>query len=233
MPLLPDPRHGSRSRGFTLIEMIVVISVIAILVGIVVPNFVASRAIANEAAIVGTLRTLTTAEHKFRQMGLVDVDKDSMNEFGTLTEMCGYAAMRGTTEHLAPTVLSLRFSAVDARGWMSDHGYYVALYLPDATGLGLPEKPASIPSYDPKLSADYFTIVAWPMTAGGNSGRATYFVNQQNDILKCDLGGYAGATKVPNAGCALIGAADDKHIDSQQLAVNANGADGNRWVPVH
>jgi hypothetical protein len=70
------------------------------------------------------------------------------------------------------------------------------------------------------------------MTAG-NSGKAAYFVNQQGEIIKCPNGGYAGTAKVPNPGCALLGVADDKHIDSQLLALNASGADGNTWHPAN
>jgi len=220
------------NAGFTLIEILIVISIITILATVAIPNLISSRATANEAAVVGTLRTLATAQFKFKQMGLVDRNNDTAYEFGTLGEMCGYKPLRGTTDYLSPSVLSLKFSGIDTEGRLREHGYYLALFLPDAAGVGLAEKPASVTFYDASLAADYYTVVAWPMTLG-SSGRSTFFVNQQGEILKCDRGGYSGTTNAPPPGCALMGTLSPNHITSSDLAVGTNGADGKLWVPVH
>lgn len=225
-----QPRSRTNA-GFTLIEILIVISIITILATVAIPNLISSRATANETALVGTLRTLATAQFKFKQMNLVDRNNDTSYEFGTLGEMCGYKPLRGTTEYLSPSVLSLKFSGIDSEGRLREHGYYLALYLPDAAGVGLPEKPASVGSYEASLASDYYTIVAWPMTMG-SSGRATFFLNQQGEIVKCDRGGYNGTTKVPPPGCALVGTPSSNHITSSDLAIGSTGADGNLWVPV-
>ena len=225
-------RPTTQRSGFTLIELLIVISIITILASVAIPNLLSSRATANEAAIVGTLRTLATAQFKFKHMGLVDVNNDSSYEFGTMGEMCGRQLLRGTTTHLSPTVLSLKFGDVDSQGRMREHGYHIALFLPDAAGVGLPETAASVASYDPVQCADFCTIVAWPMT-WGTSGKLTFFVNQLGEILKCDQGRYSGTTKVPAPGCALLGTASVNHINGGELAVGTNGADGYRWLPLN
>ena len=46
--------------GFTLVELLVVTAVIGIIAGVAVPNLVTSRAIANERAVIATLRTIST-----------------------------------------------------------------------------------------------------------------------------------------------------------------------------
>ncbi len=48
-------------RGFTLIEMMIVVAIIAILIGIALPNMLGSRRTANEKAALGNLRTIATA----------------------------------------------------------------------------------------------------------------------------------------------------------------------------
>ena len=110
-------------------------------------------------------------------------------------------------------------------------GYYLALYLPDAAGIGLAEKPSSLASYDPAMCSEYYTVVAWPITFG-STGKATFFVNQQGEVLKTDKGLYSGLTNIPKAGCGLVGT-DAARIDSQHVATNMTGADGNLWLPVH
>lgn len=48
-------------RGFTLIEMMIVVAIIAILVGILVPNFMRARAQAQTAACEANLKEIATA----------------------------------------------------------------------------------------------------------------------------------------------------------------------------
>ena len=52
-------------KGFTLIELIIVIAIMGILVGILVPAFKSSVRKANEAAAVGTLSAIRVAEAKY------------------------------------------------------------------------------------------------------------------------------------------------------------------------
>lgn len=48
-------------RGFTLIEMMIVVAIIAILVGLLVPNFIRARAQAQTAACEANLKEIATA----------------------------------------------------------------------------------------------------------------------------------------------------------------------------
>lgn len=50
------------SKGFSLIELLIVVAIILIIAAIAIPNLLRSRIAANQASCVGSLRTINTAE---------------------------------------------------------------------------------------------------------------------------------------------------------------------------
>ena len=50
------------NKGFSLIELLIVVAIILIIAAIAIPNLLRSRIAANQASAVGSLRTLNTAE---------------------------------------------------------------------------------------------------------------------------------------------------------------------------
>ncbi len=55
-----------RRDGFTLIELMVVVAIIAIILAIAIPSLEQSRKAATEAVIIGTLRAIVSANEQYR-----------------------------------------------------------------------------------------------------------------------------------------------------------------------
>ena len=53
-------------RGFTLVEIMIVVAIIALLAAIAIPNLLRARLNANESAAIAALRTISTACESFR-----------------------------------------------------------------------------------------------------------------------------------------------------------------------
>lgn len=218
-----------RESGFTLIEVMIVCAIIAIIGGMAVPNLVSSSIAANESAVASTMRSIVTAEFRFKAMQVLDRDHSGSFEYASLPELAGTAPVRETGEMLQPSLLSASFGVLDANGFATRQGYHYAVYLPDAAGAGVVAAGAALGSVDPAQAEYAWTLLAWP-TSHGHTGRTTFFVDQQGQIMKCTAADYSGSTSIPPAGAALVGVGSAGQIVGGRLAVGQVAVDGNIWI---
>jgi type IV pilus assembly protein PilA len=86
------------NRAFTLVELVLAVSIGALALAVALPNFLQSRKHGNEASAMGALKTIATSEALFREQ---DREMDANLDYGMLSEL-------GTTGLVDPVLGSGR-----------------------------------------------------------------------------------------------------------------------------
>jgi prepilin-type N-terminal cleavage/methylation domain-containing protein len=81
-----------KQKGFSLIELLIVVAIILIIAAIAIPNLLRSRMAANESAAASTVRTMNTSEVSFSTTYPTVGYSNSLTELGPNGVDCSVAA---------------------------------------------------------------------------------------------------------------------------------------------
>jgi prepilin-type N-terminal cleavage/methylation domain-containing protein len=243
--------QNRKRAGFTLIELMIVVAIIAIIASIAIPRLISARLAANESAAIAALRSLSSAQAQIQSSGAIDTDADGGGEFGAFGELSGAQPMRVSNagvpaagaagiDELNPSVLSQAFGNVDANSVVTRSGYVFKIYLPTAgqNPGGIAEEAGggfvAGPFPDPDNGEVLWGAYALPLDAG-TTGNRCFFINQEGDLLSTPnrgAGGVAVYTSTAAAAHPAFNAAYTGADMATDMAVGVAGQDGNTWVLV-
>ena len=126
-------------KGFSLIELLIVVAIILIIAAIAIPNLLRSRMAANEASAVGSLRTIDTAEMTFTTT-YPDIGYANLASLGGAAGACATATGATSTsaclidDVLANTAVKSGYNFTTAAGTTVPAVTYTSTAFPSVVG---------------------------------------------------------------------------------------------------
>ena len=168
------------SRGFSLIELLIVVAIILIIAAIAIPNLLRSRIAANQASAVGSLRTLNTAEVTYA----TTYNTGYSSTLGNLGPPAAGSNPVATAAGLIDEVLSGTGATGGPAATQSAKSGYEFTYSAGAT--------------DTSGRINTYSIIATPISVGTTG--TNFYYTDQSGVIRQNSTAVAGSTDSPLAG---------------------------------
>lgn len=169
-------------RGFSLIELLIVVAIILIIAAIAIPNLLRSRIAANQASAVGSLRTLNTAEVTYSTTYNTGYSA-TLSDLGPGTTATPTATYAGLIDEVLSGIGSAGGTAPTLN--TSQKSGYQFVYSPGA--------PSGTTN-----SITTYSFTASPIQAGTTG--TNYYYTDQSGVIRQNSTTTAGSTDSPLAG---------------------------------
>ncbi len=227
------------NKGFTLIELMIVIAIIAIIAAIAIPGLLSSQRASNERNASTSLKTLTSAEADFRAN---DRDWNHVNDFWTgdvkgLYTMTSAAITGATNSTTDPIIklIELSVASADADGTITSAGgecaalttfavssakagYWYQALVTDNAFSGTSEASYKLdtvgtPTMGSCHNTSKFGFSAFPDSQ--SAGKYVYMVNENNTIFRSATSGAVKTTTTNPPGAFATGSYANFPNDAQ------------------
>jgi prepilin-type N-terminal cleavage/methylation domain-containing protein len=175
------------SRGFSLIELLIVVAIILIIAAIAIPDLLKSRQAANQASAVGSLRTINTSEVTYSS---------------TYTLGFSYAlvALDGTaspsTSDSAGLIDSILGSAIKSNYTFS----YSANPASPAPAIACAALPAAPAQNNAAVTANVTSYAVNASPGACAAGNGNYYFTDQSGVIRQNNAAPASSADSPLAG---------------------------------
>ncbi len=115
-----DSRIQNRNQGFTLVEIMIVVAVLAIVTTMAMPGFTQAKKRANEASAISTMKQVTVAQNQYRLR---------FGTYGTFNNLAASGSLEDGLTDLAKSGYSFSDDTVP------DDAQFAILATPDQNGI--------------------------------------------------------------------------------------------------
>jgi type IV pilus assembly protein PilA len=162
-----------KQKGFSLIELLIVVAIILIIAAIAIPNLLRAKISANEASAVGSMRTIVTGEISYAAAGWTNSSNVPLGYSNALGDLGGTG---GCTTPTATSTCYIDPSLASATSAAAPKSGYFFTYAPVANG----------------GTNTGFTLNGSPATVGQTGVR--YFFADQSGVIRFNPSGSATAS---------------------------------------